>query len=532
MQKSIKTFLVLLMAVAMFTSFVPVMASDVEIQPISTSNPTLNVTYATSQTVTGGKMVTSAKSAEDGTAGNGMRVYVNVKNAEGTGAYSYGSYLVYTLDIAVNERYETNTIATDTYARVYFGSAIVANIPGSALGTTGTSSKLTVINTPEQEVYVYYNGHLIGRAPNQAAPATISDIRYYEKSAVDPTKSNVLTFTNPTVTHYDASAELDDILKMYETPLTYETTNTIRNNYGTSDGNTFTSVTTAGGNSGWGIWVQCNFKEKLPVSRNLIYITGSVKVENRVETNDRITNCPITITIEGTQANNTASLRRQYLNVPCDTLEEGNEYPFTVILDKSNVAHCWINDTYASQQLSNNLDYQRISYTEGGVTADGEGNVFTIEPLTYTVYPYSYDLSDFVDNIDISDATAVFSGTTLIDEDINLTTVKDAYGNSALTEDTTYILAASKFSLGMATASDTLEYGMLISDEPVDNLTVDNCALKGVAVRNVDGSYGILFYGNKIVPGNTYYIRPYVSYNGEYLYGTASEYTIPASDKE
>ena len=528
MKKSIKKLIMLLVAALMVISFLPVMTlANETIEPASVSNPKLNVTYATKEAVEGGYKVTS----QPGDNTNGMRVYVNVKNAENTEAYAYDSYLVYTVDIEVNERYETNQIATDTYARMYFGTSIVSNIPLSALGTTGTSSKLTLISTPDKEVYLYYNSHLLGRAPSQAAPDTISDIRYYEKSAVDAEKSNILTFTNPTVLHYDKAYEVDDILKLHETKITGKTVNTIRSGYGTASGNTFTSVTTAGGRSGWGIWVQCGFESKLVPGRNLIYVEGSVKVDNRVDTTPRTENCPITLSFEGTQASNTANVRRQYFNIECALLEEGNEYPLTIIIDETNNAHVWINDTYTKLQLSGHADYQRISYCEGGVVNEGESNVFTIESFDYTVYPNGTELSTFVDNVELFDNNALFAGDTLTDEEVDLSNITDINGNKNLTENTAFILAVSKFNTSLLTAPETLEYGMLISDEELsDELTIENCALKAYGVKNINGSYGILFHGNKILPGKTYYIRPYVYYNGNYQYGTTKEQTITGNE--
>lgn len=518
MQKSIKKLLSVALTLAVVMSLIPAVVFAADITPISTSTPAIYVGVGTSTGTNYDKTVTSKAVAENDNGG--LRPYVNVsKSGSTTDAYDYSTYLVWTADVDILNRVETNTVTTNTYARIYFNGTYAVNLSLDALGKTGDTYKLTVIVTPDKDVYVYCNNKLYKKS-NASLPVSFNQIRYYEVGAVNSGENNILRFYNPALTHYASDCALDDVLALHETKVVGKTSNTIRTNYGTASGNTFTSVTKAGGNGGWGIWVQCGFESKLIPGRNIIYVEGSIKVDKRVATTPRAENCPITLSFEGTQASNTANIRRQYFNINCRMLEEGNEYPLIIIIDESNKAHVWINDTYTELQLSGHADYQRISYCEGGVVTEGEGNVFTIEPFDYTVYPKGTDLGIFIDNVELSDNNALFAGNTLIDEDVDLSKVTDKDGNKNLTENTSFILAASKFNTSLLTVPETLEYGMVISDEELtEELTVEN-GFKAEAVRNSNGSYGILLYGNRIVAGKTYYIRPYLYYNNNYIYGT------------
>ena len=72
---------------------------------------------------------------------------------------------------------------------------------------------------------------------------------------------------------------------------------------------------------------------------------------------------------------------------------------------------------------------------------------------------------------------------------------------------------------------------VIIPDTSCD-LTKDTATSFAVAERNVDGAYGILIHGEKMVPGGNYYVRPYVKYNGVFSYGSAQKFVMPAPSSE
>ena len=157
MQKSIKKILsfVMIFSIIITTMSVVALADTTELIPIEgPKTATLYSSYNAGAVVDvpGGKQVPSH-------ASDGLRVYANVYRT-GTEAYTYDSYLVYTLDVNVDKRVETTSFASGVYGRIYFDGTYAVNLPLEAIGETGDNYKLTVIVTPDKQIYAYCNNKL------------------------------------------------------------------------------------------------------------------------------------------------------------------------------------------------------------------------------------------------------------------------------------------------------------------------------------------------------------------------------------
>lgn len=83
-----------------------------------------------------------------------------------------------------------------------------------------------------------------------------------------------------------------------------------------------------------------------------------------------------------------------------------------------------------------------------------------------------------------------------------------------------YAIVAAKFEVPAGVTGYT--YGMFISED--SNFTTKKDA---VAENNYNGAFGILFWG-EMEDGTTYYVRPYVCYNGNYTYGIDTSFVFNA----
>ena len=91
-----------------------------------------------------------------------------------------------------------------------------------------------------------------------------------------------------------------------------------------------------------------------------------------------------------------------------------------------------------------------------------------------------------------------------------------------------YSIVATRFVLPTNVTDKDIEYGMLISKTVSgEELTAETCTKVAKAIKNFNGAYGILFYGN-MVTGDTYYVRPYIKYDDTYTYGAASSFVFNA----
>ena len=91
-----------------------------------------------------------------------------------------------------------------------------------------------------------------------------------------------------------------------------------------------------------------------------------------------------------------------------------------------------------------------------------------------------------------------------------------------------YSIVAARFVLPTGVSDSDVEFGMLVSKRVSgDELTAETCTKEAKASKNAGGAYGILFYGN-MVDGDTYYVRPYVKYNGSYTYGAPTSFVFDA----
>ena len=90
-----------------------------------------------------------------------------------------------------------------------------------------------------------------------------------------------------------------------------------------------------------------------------------------------------------------------------------------------------------------------------------------------------------------------------------------------------YAIVASKFTV----PSGEFKFGMLLSEEDLgEDLTFENenYSADAKGKNHCEGAFGILFYGNKLKNGNTYYVRPYVLFNGIYTYGAPTSFVFSA----
>ena len=144
-----------------------------------------------------------------------------------------------------------------------------------------------------------------------------------------------------------------------------------------------------------------------------------------------------------------------------------------------------------------------------------KGNTFTTDKTTWYVEPEIVPEED----VTVAEGTLSFSSA---DDSTFVPTTSDT--KEPIT--TAYSVVTGRFTLGNGLTENDIEYGMLISKTVSgEDLTAETCAKKARALKNYNGAYGILFYGN-MVTGDTYYVRPYVKYNGVYTYGTATSFVF------
>ncbi len=94
---------------------------------------------------------------------------------------------------------------------------------------------------------------------------------------------------------------------------------------------------------------------------------------------------------------------------------------------------------------------------------------------------------------------------------------------------TAYVIVPARFQIP-ENFDDSLEYGMLLSDKKSGNeLTKDVTSNIAYGKANFNGSFGILFYG-RMEAGKTYYVRPFVKYNGDFIYGKSTSFVFPDMD--
>ena len=94
---------------------------------------------------------------------------------------------------------------------------------------------------------------------------------------------------------------------------------------------------------------------------------------------------------------------------------------------------------------------------------------------------------------------------------------------------TAYVIVPARFQIP-ENFDGSLEYGMLLSDKKSGNeLTKDVTSNIAYGKANFNGSFGILFYG-RMEAGKTYYVRPFVKYNGDFIYGRSTSFVFPDMD--
>ena len=103
--------------------------------------------------------------------------------------------------------------------------------------------------------------------------------------------------------------------------------------------------------------------------------------------------------------------------------------------------------------------------------------------------------------------------------------VRDTYTGELIT--TPYVIVPAKFTFLSAMDISGVEYGIFISKTVSGkDLTEKTCDRIAKGIKNVNGNFGILIYGNMLINGDTYYIRPYVKYNEKYYYGPSNSFVF------
>lgn len=125
--------------------------------------------------------------------------------------------------------------------------------------------------------------------------------------------------------------------------------------------------------------------------------------------------------------------------------------------------------------------------------------------------------------VSIATITNIFYSTDAIASDV----VTDKNDNVI----SSYAIIGAKFA--HTAAVDDFTYGVLISKRVSgEELTAATATEKAIGERNVSGAFGILIHGDKMVAGDTYYVRPFVKYADNYYYGTATKFVMPAAAEE
>ncbi len=135
-----------------------------------------------------------------------------------------------------------------------------------------------------------------------------------------------------------------------------------------------------------------------------------------------------------------------------------------------------------------------------------KGNPFVTTDETWYV--------ESVTNVVISDTT-YFSP-------VDVEEVDPSY-NEENEEYESYAVVLTKFELPRGV--ETFTYGMLLSEQEEFDEKTASAIAKGK--KEVYGAFGILFYGNKFVGGNTYYVKPYVEIDGVYTLGNSMPFKFP-----
>lgn len=130
-------------------------------------------------------------------------------------------------------------------------------------------------------------------------------------------------------------------------------------------------------------------------------------------------------------------------------------------------------------------------------------------------------------DINVAENTPIF----LSSDDTDNTVVRTTDTNEVIT--TAYAVMVAKFSGIDLSEYAGVEYGALISKHySGKNLTAATATEKAKGIKYVisnEGlnSFGILIYGENMVAGDEYYVRPFVKYAGEYYYGTGAKFVLP-----
>ncbi len=177
-----------------------------------------------------------------------------------------------------------------------------------------------------------------------------------------------------------------------------------------------------------------------------------------------------------------------------------NDYTYGVAVNAEVLSEVPAGFTQSAWALVTESGYPYIQLTENIYTP---GNDVTVKPVS---------------------GTSVYTGTSiggLLEVD------------GILNVKTPYAIVAAKFAYNNTAVLDDLSYGVLISETVSgDELNVDTCDYKATGSQNTYGRYGILIYGESIESDKTYYVRPYVEYNGKYWYGTADEFAFETTSEE
>jgi len=203
------------------------------------------------------------------------------------------------------------------------------------------------------------------------------------------------------------------------------------------------------------------------------------------------------------------------------------------IYDISNptlpVVHSGMLTALSNASVTPSIDNASIFILGGAVTKDTINNAFT-SAIYEKTQGDGYDYPNFVvDGTDIKvNYIPVVEPTVTTGNSVFLSS--DAVSGDANDIETAYAIVCGKIS-GLGTL-DGVEYGAFISKAYSGNAlteataTAKACGEKYVTAEGVS-SYGILIYGENMVAGDTYYVRPFVKYADKYYYGTGTEFVFP-----
>lgn len=157
-------------------------------------------------------------------------------------------------------------------------------------------------------------------------------------------------------------------------------------------------------------------------------------------------------------------------------------------------------------------------------TFSDESNKFSFPQIIGNTFVYNNDDTFYVEKFEIRIKTGDYNFTSDMTKEADERFIDIVAGKKLKTP---YVIVPAVFRVSPGVA-ENFTYGMLVSQNySGESLTKDTASVFAKGDKHINGAYGVLFHGN-MKEGDTYYVRPYVEFNGEYYYGSATSFVVPS----